>query len=137
MTDTQYAGLNTLERAAAMAEPHMRECDAPSIEECQDCRGRLRVIRRVLEATEPVIRSEAETLKAGWRALRELDRHADTRAGIPAIDPSACAPCIKFTAAVMRGAKVSAALHLRCEESRRWHAEVAAAQRLAFGEEDR
>lgn len=60
-TDTQYAGLNAVERAAAMAEPHMRECDAPSIEKCPDCRGRLRVIRRVLEAAVPVVQAEERT----------------------------------------------------------------------------
>lgn len=57
-TGTQFAGLSELERAAAMAELHMSVCDAPTVEECIQCRGVLRVIRRVIEAVAPVARAE-------------------------------------------------------------------------------
>lgn len=68
-TGTQFAGLSDLERAAAMAEPHMSVCDAPTIEECLQCRGVLRVIRAVLAAALPA--AEAKTLNSAYWKLRE------------------------------------------------------------------
>jgi hypothetical protein len=56
-TGTQYAGLTAAERAAAAADMHMSTCDEPSIGDCMQCRGALRVIRRVIAAAEPVIRA--------------------------------------------------------------------------------
>ena len=64
-TGTQYAGLSDVERAAAMADPHMQACDAPTIDECRYCRSRLVTIRELVAAVSPVIRRQvAEELRA-------------------------------------------------------------------------
>lgn len=137
-TGTQFAGLSDLERAAAMAEPHLSVCDAPTIEECLQCRGVLRVIRAVLAAVEPVAGREAGTLRAGWQALRELERHMQERAGFPILDPRVCAPCMRYGVAVsLRGQEPSEVLHLRCEDAQRWQRQVEAANKVVFGGEGR
>ena len=73
-TGTQYAGLTDVERAAAMVEPHMQACDAPTIDECRYCRIALRVIRRTVSAVTPVIERYARR-----QVAVEIDRYARDR----------------------------------------------------------
>lgn len=75
--------------------------------------------------------TELEILARGLQALRELEEHATTRAGIPVLTPAACRPCMTFAAALLRGGDPAELLHLRCEQTQVWHLQVQAAFRLA------
>lgn len=65
-----------------------------------------------------------------------LERHAQERSGIPALDVHVCAPCMRYGVAVgLRGEKSSEVLYLRCEDAQRWQRAVEAANQLVFSEE--
>lgn len=81
-TGTQYAGLTEAERAAAMVDPHISKCDAPTIDECTSCTGRLGIIRRILKAAglhrweqerDELIAKTARLSVAAGQAHRERD----------------------------------------------------------------
>lgn len=65
-TGDQYAGLSGAERAAAMVDPHISLCDAPTISECISCTGRVGTIRRVLAAGTP-------ELEGPWKTAHAID----------------------------------------------------------------
>lgn len=92
----------------------------------------------IRDTDTPSAAERLEILKAGWRAMAMLERHAQERSGIPALDAHACAPCMRYGVAVgLRGEKPSEVLHLRCEAAQDWQRQIEAANRLVFSGEDR
>jgi hypothetical protein len=110
-TGTQYAGLSDVERAAAMVDPHMPTCDAPTIGECRYCRTRLATIRELVSAVTPVIERYARR-----QVAVEIDRYARDRERNGASD--AAVRALKDAVAIARSELRSAA-HLTVEENNR------------------
>lgn len=96
-------------------------------------------ITQALAEERAAVGSVIETLKTGWRAMLNLEKHAAESVSIPFVPfggpPSPwCPDCGRFAAALLRGEKPSEVLHLRCEDAQGWQRQVEAANRLVFGD---
>lgn len=67
--------------------------------------------------------SEVRTLALGFRALQQLNDHADQE--------DRCRDCARYAVALMRGAGTADALHLRCDEAQVWQQRVVEAHIIA------